>query len=198
LRGKPRADPVAQFLRANGAHRLPHANGHTLLEHLLRTRDILGAWNAPQWLRDAGALHSVYATDVYLRRLISFSRRDEVRAVTSARAERLAYLFAVVRRVPFFETLARLAPDFPKQLPVAARCPDGSTTAMLAREESSFLVLLHMANELEQERGPAGESRPWSARVQRLAALLDADVVTDPNVGLLAAAVALATGDSDD
>lgn len=178
----PEDDAIARFLCANGANRLPHAHGRTLLNHLLATRAILAAWSEPQWLRDAGALHSIYSTDVYPCQLIPFSRRDEVRAVATARAERLAYLFAVVRRVPFFEIAARLAPDYPEELHVPARCPD-ATEITLTRPEISSLLLLHVANELEHKRVPVAEPSRWPARLQRLAALVDRDVALPPTPG---------------
>ncbi len=180
-------DRIARFLLAQGADRLAHAHGRTLFDHLLGTRAILAAWREPQWLQDAGALHSVYATDVYPHPLLALSRRDEVRAVSSERAERLAYLFAVVARVPLFEAAERLAPDVPDELRVAARCPDGASAVTLARPEISALLVLHMANALEQTRENAMEPQLWPPLVQRLAALTDAESAVAP---------ALATADA--
>ncbi len=167
-----------EFLRRAGADSLPHAHGRALLDHLLETGAILRRWRQPAWLQDAGALHSIYATDVYQRQLVPLSRRDEVRAAVGPRAERLAYLFGAVSRQRFFELLAaREGPsDAPLAVPARPSGPDApdATEAMesISRDEAYDLLVLYMANEAEQARGPAGEPGPWLARVSRMGALL--------------------------
>ncbi|MGZ4274964.1 MAG: DUF6817 domain-containing protein, partial [Solirubrobacteraceae bacterium] len=106
-------DAVDAFLHAEGAERMAHAGGRTLLDHLRGTAAIVDRWGQPDWLRRAALIHSVYGTDAYHPRLIDPARRDELAAVAGERAERLAYLFCVTPRRPLFAGTHRWARDLP-------------------------------------------------------------------------------------
>jgi len=174
---------VEDFLRAAGAASFPHAHGRTLIDHLLETRAILRRWRQPTWLQDAGALHSVYSTDVYQRQLVPPARRDEVRAAVGARAERLAYLFGAISRTRFFALMDDPDRRNDERLVLAARSSDLDATESITRDEAYDLLVLYMANEAEQVRGPAGEPGPWLARVSRMGALLPRTARTPPLFG---------------
>jgi aspartyl/asparaginyl beta-hydroxylase (cupin superfamily) len=163
---------IGKYLRNAGAQQFVHAHGRTLYDHLIGTQEILRRWLQPRWLQDAGAMHSVYSTDVYRKQLVRLSKRDEVRAVVGERAERLAYLFCVLSRDSFFDAVdanERLAEDGITVKPASGREP----LEWLSCHEASHLLLLHMANLAEQSRSPLGEPGRWLARVSRLGAKLD-------------------------
>ncbi len=170
------AQPVGavEFLRGAGADRFAHAHGRVLWQHLIGTREILRRWLQPAWLQDAGALHSIYATDVYQEQLVSLSRRDEARAAVGARAERLAYLFCALSRQHFFE-LVNAHEDLPADsLRVKQRFSDSDALEGISRAEACHLLLIHMANEAEQAQAPSGEPGLWLARVSRMGSRLSA------------------------
>ena len=79
--GDPNRAALVDFLSSEGAARLSHAGGRTLLDHLVGTYSIVRRWAQPTWLQHAALIHSVYATEAYERQLISPARRDEVAAV---------------------------------------------------------------------------------------------------------------------
>jgi aspartyl/asparaginyl beta-hydroxylase/uncharacterized protein DUF6817 len=143
------------FLRAEGAATLPHAEGRSLLDHLLETSAILRRWGQPESVVHAGLIHSVYGTEAFHAQLVSVARRDEVAAVVGVQAERLAYLFSVTPRRPLLAGTHLWARDL----------PSGSAEPP-TREELDALVLLHMANIAEQASGL------WLARLCQLAELL--------------------------
>ncbi len=165
---------AVEFLRRAGADRLAHAHGRVLWQHLIGTREILRRWLQPAWLQDAGALHSIYATDVYQEQLVPLSRRDEVRAAVGARAERLAYLFCALSRQHFFE-LVNAHEELPADgLRVKQRFSDSDSLEPISRAEACHLLLIHMANEAEQAQAPSGEPGLWLARVSRMGSRLSA------------------------
>ncbi len=165
---------AVEFLRRAGADRLAHAHGRMLWQHLIGTREILRRWLQPAWLQDAGALHSIYATDVYQEQLVPLSRRDEVRAAVGARAERLAYLFCALSRQHFFE-LVGAHDEIPADgLRVKQRFSDSASLEPISRAEACYLLLMHMANEAEQAQAPSGEPGLWLTRVSRMGSRLSA------------------------
>jgi hypothetical protein len=149
-------DQLIAFLDAEGAGKLSHSRGRSLLDHLVETSRIVRRWGQPEWLADAALIHSVYGTEVFEPQLLPVARRDEVAAVAGVRAERLAYLFSVTPRRPLLAGTHRWARDLPWRVQGE---PPGS-------EELDALVLLHMANIAEQASGL------WLARVYQLAELL--------------------------
>lgn len=162
-------DPVAEFLEEQGAGQFAYAQGRTLLDHLLGTRDVVRRWSQPRWVQDAAAVHSVYSTDAYEAELFSRSSRKDVSEIVGARAERLAHLFCVVPRRSLF---SRFEP--PTALPaqtVKIACRDESV-AELTRSDVCHLLLMHMANAAEQICDDDGGPGLWLSRVSRRGALL--------------------------
>jgi Aspartyl/Asparaginyl beta-hydroxylase/Domain of unknown function (DUF6817) len=162
------ADRLIAFLVAEGADAQGHAQGRSLLDHLVGTYEILRRWGAPSVVAHAALLHSVYGTDVYEQALVPTSRRPELTALAGEKAERLAYLFATTPRATLFAGTFRWA----RELRVAGDEPAPT------REELDALVLLHMANLAEQK----GSGDEWLVRVRRLAELLiDSNFVRLPS-----------------
>jgi hypothetical protein len=136
-------------LREAGAAETPHRDRVSLLAHLTGTERILAAWAQPEAVRAAGGLHSIYGSEVFKRRIVNVSRRGEIAARVGAEAERLAFLFSRVRRTELFEAARDGLPSSPIAL----------GGAIVAPEEAAALLVIHMANTLEQV--PVDAPFPW-------------------------------------
>jgi hypothetical protein len=195
-------ESIIELLQAEGAARLRHAGGRTLLDHLVETSAIVRRWKQPVWLQHAALIHSVYGTEAFHQRLLPLSRRRDVATVAGSQAERLAYLFCVTARAPLLagthrwaggmpSSTAGAAPGAHDQTGAAPPVPDAAdqtTTAggppdetAATRAELDALVLLHMANLAEQAEAQEGSPGRWLVRLREVAELLiDSDEVTLP------------------
>jgi len=104
---------LIEFLRAANAQMMPHTE-RGLLDHLLSTRKLLVEWGARPALCDAGLFHSVYGTEHYEPQAIPLFKRAAVRELIGEEAERLAWLFCIMRRETFDLNLHRTG-DFTVQ-----------------------------------------------------------------------------------
>jgi hypothetical protein len=147
---------IEAFLRRLGAEAFPHCNRRSLYEHLLGTGFILRKWLQPDWLCNAGTLHSIYGTDRYLRQLLSPSRRQEVQALVGHRVERLIYRFCTVPRQNLYRQIAFIGKIPADGLCVQSDDEPGNTGEWLSRDEVRSLLILHMANQAEQSRASNG------------------------------------------
>jgi len=95
-----------QLLRSVGTEEMPHSE-QGLFDHLLGTRQLLIEWGARPVVCDAGLFHSIYGTEHYGPTAIAPSRRAEVRQLIGEEAEKLAWLFCVMRRATFEQNLQR-------------------------------------------------------------------------------------------
>jgi Aspartyl/Asparaginyl beta-hydroxylase/Domain of unknown function (DUF6817) len=153
------AERVIAFLEAEGAAGHGHGPGRNLLDHLRETAAILDRWDQPAWLQRAALVHSVYGTEARSRRLVATQRRAEVAQLVGDRAERVAYLFAVVPRRRLAAGTHRWAP--------------GAVAPGADRDELDAVVMLHLANLADQARAPDGSPGSWLAIAGRMAELLD-------------------------
>lgn len=174
------SSPVIDFLRQAEAHRLSHGHGKALLDHLVGTSVILRRWLQPRWLQDAGALHSIYSTDVYQQQLVPLSQRDAVQRVAGERAERLAYLFCVLSRRHFFQALSSREGVSEQRMAVHRHASALGDLESLTSDEVSQLLLLYMANEAEQAQTPSGEPADWLAWVSWMGSKLSPSAVSLP------------------
>jgi hypothetical protein len=156
---------VEEFLQEIGAYEFPHANGRTLYDHLVGTRDILRVWSQPEWVCDAGALHSVYGTDIYQKQLLTPARRVDVQAVAGARSERLAYLFGVIPRRLLFGQLEGYGQIPAEGLSLPCEVNGDEWTEQLDSDEVTSLLILHMANTAEQACQADGSPRLYLANL---------------------------------
>ena len=145
--------PWLQLLIEAGANRIRHRNRTSLLEHLTATERILGAWGQPALIRSAGGLHSIYGTEFFRTKLIDHAARDKVAAHVGAAVERLAFLFCTINRADLFTAVG-------DGIPAATMRLDGE---FLTPDEMAALVLMHMANLLEQ--ATVNSPEPWLWRL---------------------------------
>jgi hypothetical protein len=129
------------FLRSVKADTMPHSQG-TLLDHLLRTRQLLLDWGARPALCDAGLFHSVYGTEHFAPTAAELSRRPEIQRLIGVEAEQLTWLFCIMRRETLDENLGR-SDGF------AIRSRLNDERIELTAEQFQDLVTLTFANTLE-------------------------------------------------
>jgi hypothetical protein len=146
---------IIEFLRGAGAGEFPHGLGRPLLDHLIGTAEILRRWGQPEWLVQAGLLHSVYGTDIYDHQLVSPHRRADLAELAGERAERIAHLFHATPRGPLLSGTYRWAHHVDA-----------------TRGELDSVVMLHMANLAEQGQLRDGSPGRWLVRLRELAELL--------------------------
>ena len=142
--------PAPRFSRPAPPGRCPTGPG-TLLAHLRGTHAILRRWNASPEVCDAGLFHSIYGTESYGAAALALEARHELREVIGSRAERLAFLFGVMKKAEFYERVrgTRTAPTLVSRL-------DGRDLDVSA---DVFIDLCHVftANWLEQRPRAAAE-----------------------------------------
>lgn len=154
-------------LIARGAQRLPHARW-SLLEHLAGTFRVLEQWEQPLPVCLAGLVHSVYTTDTYRRRVFHDDERDKLRSLVGERAEYLANLFSRLdRRALFNLAISEHARGLDKYL-LRDRL-DGEDIQLFAEDVRDLLVI-HLANIVEQSARETGAPEEWLAQASRIAA----------------------------
>lgn len=148
------------FLEKVSAGQIGHS-GENLLDHLKGVRDVLAGWEERPELCSAGLFHSVYGTESFQSGPISADCRHEVSALIGKRAERLAWLFCVLRRHTLFDAVMR-----PEQgMRIQSREDD--RWIELDTGELRDLIALTVANWVEQ-----AERRPGDERLAPRPALL--------------------------
>ena len=176
----PQHQEVKAWLHRMGADRLGHAHTKSLCQHLLNTRRILARWSQPVWTQNAGALHSIYATDVYKTQLIPLSERASVRSFVGHQAERTAFLFCTLPRQGLFAALDRRATTSNREAALELRSNAGNVNEKLNQQEIDSLLLIHMANEAEQAQSSDGGPGLWFERLCSMARHLSAATSPPP------------------
>lgn len=165
---------VAELLHELGAQKFPHANGRSLYDHLVGTKAILRSWLQPDWVCDAGALHSIYGTEIYNRQLVPLTRRSEIRAAVGSRAERLAYLFGIVSRRDLLWQLQSCDSIPTEGLRVECKvAKDGGQAEQLTIDEAASLLVLHLANIAEQSCCGDGSPSLYLANLSSMGLILN-------------------------
>lgn len=173
---------VDSFLQEKGASEFPHGHGRSLYEHLLGTRAILRRWAQPEWVCNAGALHSIYGTDVYRQQLVSIDCRLEVQNLIGPKAERLAYLLGTVSRSDLFRQLDFVSCVPAEGLEILCRGQATESSEHLGSEDIGVLLVLYMANEIEQACTPDGSPALSLARLSCMGLLARSAVTTVPPI----------------
>jgi hypothetical protein len=129
------------FLRSIHVDSVEHSQ-RNLLDHLSGTHALLVAWNERPAICDAGLFHSVYGTEHFGTASIPLSQREQVKEIIGPEAERLAWLFGIMRRETFDENINRPSGFSIEHRLTGERIP-------LTREDIRDLVTLSFANTLE-------------------------------------------------
>jgi hypothetical protein len=95
-------DDIQRFLTMLGADEVKHS-GRRLNIHLLQTYDILKANGYSQDICNAGALHSIFGTNVFKKATLFPEQRDMVVRVIGEEATKLVDLFRTIKRPYTFE-----------------------------------------------------------------------------------------------
>jgi len=152
------------FLEAHGAATAGHGS-RALIDHLTGVSALLVEWGARRAVCDAGLFHSVYGTESYTNQTIPDDLRPAVIAVIGAEAERLAWLFGVLRKESFY-TLLGAGEGSIVHRQTGAEVP-------LSRQDVADLCDLTVANWLEQRpRAPAKYQRLREAEFRQMLPML--------------------------
>jgi len=84
---------------------LDHTGSAAFDEHLKGVQAVLRHWSAPKYLVNAGLFHSIYGTEGFQGFTLPLSQRDAVRSLIGERAENLAFVFCMLDRFTFDETV---------------------------------------------------------------------------------------------
>ena len=152
------------LLQAHGAATAGHGF-RSLFEHLQGVADLLTVYGARAALCDAGLFHSVYGTESYQSQTIPIELRPRVVRLIGEEAERLAWLFGVMKKESFYALLG---------------AGEGSIThrqrgspVPLRRQDMGDLCDLTVANWLEQRpRAPEQYQRIREVEFRQMLPLL--------------------------
>jgi hypothetical protein len=149
-----RDEVIVRFLGRCGAGEMPHRGG-TLLEHLVRVREVLRGWDARPALATAGLCHAAYGTDAFPPTLLNRSVRSHFALVIGDEAERLVYLYGSAER-------AALWPRLGRSDEVDVRDRFTGETRHVGDQELRDFVELSAANELDLARhNPRFAAEDW-------------------------------------
>ncbi len=88
-----RRTKAMELLRRTDAGSVEHLSG-TLLEHLVRTEELLRQWGASDEVAVAGLCHAVYGTDGFPVALLTLDNRPLVVDAVGSDTEAIIYLYA--------------------------------------------------------------------------------------------------------
>ncbi len=168
---------VIDILRARGAHVLPYARW-SLLKHLIGIQHVLTCWKQPVHLQLAGLVHGVYSTDKNNNRVSTQEERRIVQDVVGDSAERLAYLFNIVPRA----SLVAIAAKYDSVAEAEYRISQSTKNRvfLLSGHDVRDLILLHVANIVEQCEAPNGGPTNWLFYASKVARFADNFPFTAP------------------
>jgi len=116
------------LLRAIGAHEMRHPGG-TLMEHLLRIRDLLASWGAPEYVQQSGLLHAVFAPDGSedpMFTMLDLSYRPLVETIAGPRAAELIYFYGACDREYTYPRITEPAEQWRDRFTGEVRTPEPS------------------------------------------------------------------------
>ena len=164
-------NPLHQFLIDLGAAKTSHS-GRTFYEHLCGVESILRTWRQSPEMCTAGLFHSVYSTEKFKHVTLPMSDRSVLQQLIGENAERLVFLFAALQRNALFEFARSCDPLSPE---VSAELPcfwDLNNKIAVSGDELGQVLLLHLANRLEQSMKPATGIGFWLPFAGELAQIL--------------------------
>jgi hypothetical protein len=147
---------------------LEHTGTAAFDEHLKGVQAVLRYWGAPKHLGDAGLFHSIYGTEGFQGFSLPLSQRDAVRSLIGSKAEKLAFIFCMLDRSTFDETVFAWSMEEQgnnnnnnssdsSRFQVRARPELGRFSMELNKEEWLDFAELTLADWLEQVEGAAAK-----------------------------------------
>jgi hypothetical protein len=149
----PTFKQLTEFFMAVGADKVSHTE-KTYLAHAIGVYQDLKSWGADEELCRAAMFHSIYGTEKFQRFALPVARREELRALIGARAERLAYLNCAMDRASFDRAAFRTEAPY--------RITDRLTGEehALGQADMDDLCRIHLCDWLEQ----VPRSQQWDYR----------------------------------
>ena len=136
---------VIAYLTEHGADEQVHS-GHTLLDHLVGTYELLRQWDCRDELCIAGLCHSVYGTESFKSVIVEQTHRGELKQLTGEHAEYLSFLFCVHQKRSLWFNLVNA-----RQLGYFSIKNRYSGEAIKIDEQTfADLAVITLANKLEQ------------------------------------------------
>jgi hypothetical protein len=140
---------------------LEHTGTAAFDEHLKGVQAVLRYWGAPKHLCDAGLFHSIYGTEGFQGFSLPLSQRDAVRSLIGSKAEKLAFIFCMLDRSTFDETVFAWSMEGTNHsdalFQLRARPELGRFSMELNKEEWLDFLELTLADWLEQVEGAAAK-----------------------------------------
>lgn len=135
---------------------LDHTGSAAFDEHLKGVQAVLRYWGAPTHLTNAGLFHSIYGTEGFQGFSLPLSQREAIRSLIGEQAEKLAFVFCMLDRSTFDETVfAWSYPNDNTTFQLRARPELGRFQMDLTKEEWLDFVELTLADWMEQVEGAA-------------------------------------------
>lgn len=147
---------VVAVLAERGAARIAHPGGN-LLDHLMRTAQMLRSWRAPDELVMAGLAHAAYGTDGFAVALFALDERDVVAQSVGEQAEAIIYRYASCDRAFTLPKIGRPAEAaFRDRFTGEVDAPDAASVKQFAElTMANELDLLRHSETFRHEHGPA-------------------------------------------
>jgi aspartate beta-hydroxylase len=136
----------------------------------------LRVWGASRDIQIAGLFHSIYSTEAYKRQLVPLNQRASLKEKIGCEGERLAYLFGSLSRRHLFHAAQNAANlrDVTLTIETIENINAGQKTIEVHSGDVASLILLHIANQVEQSDGSAQEPGVWLQHVSSLVCLVHA------------------------
>jgi len=143
---------IWRALTERHAQRFPHAGARPFTDHIAGVANILGAWEQPVDICLAGLIHSVYSTEMFPWRLFKLSEREELRALSGPRVERLVFLYCTCSQQELYKEVKHISA---RRMTIAGGLRvrnyyTGERALLEAREAAQLLIIL-AADLMEQD-----------------------------------------------
>lgn len=93
----PIRDNIQDFLQKIGANKIDHS-GRKLINHLLRTYDLLKSKGCEQDVCSAGALHSIFGTNIFKHKTMDIRNKQRIIDLIGESATELVEIFSLISR----------------------------------------------------------------------------------------------------
>jgi len=160
---------LISVLRALGTDEVKHGSSRTLMSHLLETQRILAQWQQAEFIQNAGLFHSIYSTPTFHTQVLRYSERSELRALIGTKAESVVYLYSLLTldaiELAWMQEKGDTAQDT-----ISVQGKNG--LLLISVDILASITFIHLANTLEQTRGPEKGPTKHLSRIGSLGAAL--------------------------